>query len=414
LRVAESSRTDEKITGRVNPARVIDDLRELAGLTSDQRGAQRVAFSGVWEEARAWLRAKLAKLPVEVFEDSARNLWATLPGASGPAVAIGSHLDSVADGGWLDGALGVLAGLEILRASDRDPPRSLVLVDWADEEGRFGHSLLGSSASTGTLDLEALNVSEAAAVLDLDGLRQAAEQRPELLAYLELHIEQGPILESEGIPLAAVAGTYGVRRDRLRFRGQAAHAGATPLQARRDPVLAGARFVIDARRLAGELGGLATVGVIDSEPATPTAVARECQLIVDARHVQLDSLESLHAELLSAAAKVASDERVTLDRHALWSIDPVAFDPKLLAIAQELLAPAFPRHPLTSGPLHDAAAMARAGVPAVMLFVRSLGGISHSPAEDSYAQDLHSAVLALAELTAAATSRFSSRCTSTR
>ncbi|HUO71418.1 MAG TPA: Zn-dependent hydrolase [Solirubrobacteraceae bacterium] len=400
--------SDDAMTDRVDPARVIADLRELAALSTDRRGAQRVAFTEVWEKARAWLRAKLAELPVEVAEDGARNLWVTLAGGAEPAVAIGSHLDSVPDGGWLDGALGVLAGLEILRAAGPRPARSLVLVDWADEEGRFGHSLLGSSASTGTLDVEALDV-KVGAVLDLDGLRRAGQQRPRLHAYLELHIEQGPILESEGTALAVVAGTYGVRRARLRFGGQAAHAGATPLAARRDPVLAAARFIVDARRLAGERGGLATVGVIEAEPATPTAVARECGLVVDTRHARRDALVSLHSDLLDAAAAIAHEERVTVEHEVVWSIDPIAFDRELVALAGALLAPAARRDPLTSGPLHDAAAMARAGVPSVMLFVRSLGGISHSPAEDSDPEDLAAAVRALAELTAAASTRFTPR-----
>ena len=394
---------------RVDPDRVIDDLRELAALTSDERGAQRVAFSPVWERAREWLRAKLAELPVYVFEDGAQNLWATLGRAAGPnarpPLALGSHLDSVPSGGWLDGALGVLAGLEVLRAWDRQSPRSVVLVDWADEEGRFGHSLLGSSASAGVLDVDGLRETGAVRILDLDGLKRAAGQRPQLHAYLELHIEQGPILEAEGRPLAVVAGTYGVRRDRLRFCGEAAHAGATPLAARRDPVLAGARFVADARRLAAELGGLATVGAIESEPATATAVARECRLTVDARHARLDGLESLHAALLTAAASAASDERVALERDALWSIDPIDFDPRLVDLAREAIGEQSPRDPLTSGPLHDAAALARAGVPVVMLFVRSRGGISHSPAEDSDEQDLRAAVTALAELAVTAASR---------
>src|SRR5919201_237130 len=125
----------------LDPRRTVAELRELAALTSDERGAQRVAFTEPWERARAWLRERLAELPVDVREDGARNLWATLEGARGPAVALGSHLDSVPDGGWLDGALGVLAGLAVLRAAGPRTERSLALVNWADEEGRFGHSL---------------------------------------------------------------------------------------------------------------------------------------------------------------------------------------------------------------------------------------------------------------------------------
>jgi N-carbamoyl-L-amino-acid hydrolase len=387
----------------LDPDRVLADLRALAELTSDERGAQRIAFSERWRAARAFLRERLAELPVEVREDSAQNLWAMLPGEREPAVAVGSHVDSVPDGGWLDGALGTLAALEVLRAAGERPPRSLVLVDWADEEGRFGHSLLGSSAASGNVDLEALRAAGADEVIDLAALPRAAQERPPLSAYLELHIEQGPVLERDGAPLAAVSGTFGVRRDRFTFRGRAAHAGATPLDARRDPVAAAARLVLAARETAARIRGLATVGALRAAPGTATAIAASCAATVDARHADADSLDELHAALRDAADAAAAAEGCRVEREALWAIDPIAFDPWLVGKATEVVAGlGAPHDALPSGPLHDAAEMARAGVPTAMLFVRSRGGVSHTAEEDSDADDLRLAVRALGELTQAA------------
>jgi beta-ureidopropionase / N-carbamoyl-L-amino-acid hydrolase len=387
----------------MDPDRVLADLRALAELTSDEHGAQRVAFGERWRAARAFLRERLQELDVELREDSAQNLWARLEGEREPAVAVGSHVDSVPDGGWLDGSLGTLAALEVLRSAGARPPRSLVLVDWADEEGRFGHSLLGSSASSGNVDVEALRAAGAGEVIDLDGLARAPQERPPLAGYLELHIEQGPVLERDGAPLAAVSGTFGVRRDRFTFRGRAAHAGATPLDARRDPVAAAARLILAARETAAATRGLATVGAVRAQPGTPTAVAASCAVAVDARHPDADGIRELHAALRDAAAAAAEEEGCGLEREPLWAIDPIAFAPWLVARATEIVGDlGLPHHPLPSGPLHDAAEMARAGVPTAMLFVRSRGGVSHSAEEDSDADDLRLAVRALGELAQAA------------
>jgi N-carbamoyl-L-amino-acid hydrolase len=399
----------------LDPARTVVELRELAALTSDERGAQRVAWGPVWREARGWLRERLDALGLDVRTDAAGNTWATLRGRSDELIAIGSHLDSVPDGGWLDGALGVLAGLEVMRAlaAGEPPARSVVLIDWADEEGaRFGHSLLGSSAAAGVLDVEAareLRDRDGVALPDalaehdvaIERMPDAAAERPELAAYLELHIEQGPVLEREGLPLAPVRGCFGVRRERLRFGGESAHAGATPLELRRDPVLAAALFALAAREAARKHDGLATVGAIGAEPGIPTAVAASCTATVDLRHEDPDVLHRLHEAVLAAAAAAAENEGVTVDVEPLWSIDPIPFDSGLVATASEVVAGLGGRvEPLPSGPLHDAAAMVRAGVPTVMLFVQSRGGLSHTAAEDTDEAHLELAVRALARLTA--------------
>ena len=242
---------------------VIANLRELAALTSTPDGAQRLAWGPVWRDARQWFNGKLATLGITPEIDAAGNSWATLKGASDRTVIIGSHLDSVPNGGWLDGALGVMAGFEALRMfKDRRPPLTIKVVDWADEEGaRFGRSLLGSSAAAG-----ALNVGEVEHLVDKTGTRlvdalkengvelarmhesQAFLRAIDAKAYLEVHIEQGPVLEAMDKPTGVVLGTFGVERHLLRFIGQAAHSGSTPIPMRRDAFLAAAETL---RREAG-------------------------------------------------------------------------------------------------------------------------------------------------------------------
>src|SRR5215467_390320 len=233
---------------------VVAMLRELAELTSDSAGAQRVAWTGVWQQARTFLREQLQGLPVTVHADAAGNQWARLPGRGNGVVIIGSHLDSVPDGGWLDGAYGVMCAVEVVRTlAARGPlPCTLALVEWADEEGaRFGHSLFGSSAVTGTLnvaevrglaDARGLRLGDVVAGhgVDLDRLDEARQEIRGARAYLEAHIEQGPVLDREGLPLSAVSGTVGVERHRVIFCGQTAHSGATPMDMRRDAFLAAA------------------------------------------------------------------------------------------------------------------------------------------------------------------------------
>jgi N-carbamoyl-L-amino-acid hydrolase len=367
------------------PERALADLRALEELT---RG-RRLAWTPGWMRAREWLRARLDELPVDVETDVAGNLWATLPGASPEFVLVGSHIDSVPDGGWLDGALGVLAGLEMLRSRvGSELPVSLRLVDFADEEGaRFGRSLVGSTAVAGRLDPDPREV-EAARECGFD-LTRAGETHAQLdgaLAYLELHIEQGPVLERLGLSVAAVTGCAGVERHRVRLAGETAHAGAAPMDMRRDAVVAAARGIValtDFARSSG--GGTATIGRIEASPGVPTIVPGSVELVVDLRHPDAGGL----ARLL-AFAREAFDG----DWEPVWRIDPVPFDPGLVALASEVL----PRpHAMPSGALHDAASMAPL-LPTVMLFVPSRRGISHSREEDTADEDIAAGVRALDEL----------------
>ena len=386
---------------------MIRRLREL----DSRSGGRRVAWTGGWEQERERFVADLrADVPgVQVDRDEAGNLWAVVPGRADAIVLAGSHLDTVPDGGWLDGCLGVLAAAEVLRqaAAAGTPAQTLALVDWADEEGaRFGHSLLGSSAAAGILEVE-----RAAGLVDADGVAlpdalsahgvwledmpRARRRLDGITAHVELHIEQGPVLDEAGLPVAAVDGCLGVRRRELRFTGQAAHAGATPMAMRRDPVAAVAGFSPQLAALALEHGGLATIGSMRAEPGTPTAVPAAVRLTTDLRHRDLPVLESFDAQALELARRAAGEARCGLEQRALWSIDPISFDPGLVERAARLVPGGTT---LTSGPLHDAAAVALAGVPTVMLFARTLGGISHSRQEDARDEDLATAIEAFGSL----------------
>jgi beta-ureidopropionase / N-carbamoyl-L-amino-acid hydrolase len=398
----------------LDPRRTIAELQELRRLTADDRGAWRVAWSDTWLEARRWYREKVDALGLETHTDPAGNVWSTLPGESERALVLGGHLDSVPGGGWLDGSLDLLAGLEVVRriasAYGGRPPVSVRLVDWADEEGRFGRSLLGSSACSGAFDPDAeRDRTDGAGVRLEDALRRcgveldrAGEARAELAraaAYLELHIEQGPVLLDLGLPLGVVLGTFGVERHRISFAGQAAHAGSTPMDRRRDAFLAAARMAPELHALTGRHGGVSTIGSCVTRPGIATSVVAECDITLDQRHLTADGLAALVREARAASERFAHEGGVEVAWSHLWSIEPFAFDPDLIRMAEAAVVEAAGvSHRLPSGPLHDAAEMARAGLPTAMLFVQSLHGISHNKIEDTRLEHLEQSVVALDRL----------------
>lgn len=403
----------------VRPERAIADLRELARRTGGPDGARRLCWTPVWQDARAFLRELLAAIDgVSVELDEAGNLWATLPGEGGGpgeggrsgALAVGSHIDSVPNGGWLDGALGVMAGVELLRAAAEagGVARTLTLIDFADEEGaRFGRSLFGSSAVAGTLDPGAVRdltdaegrpIGEVLAEhgVELDRAPRAAARRDRIGTYLELHIEQGPVLESEDIAVAAVTGTFGVERHRFTYAGQASHAGTTPMEMRRDAGLAAARTALAVEEIAREHGGVGTTGVLRLEPGIPTAVPGGAELVVDLRHGSAGALaEMLHA-VRAAAADSADARDVAVSETEIWRIEPIPFDETLVEAA---LTAAGSGRRLPSGALHDAAEMAR-HVPTVMMFTSSTHGRSHAAEEDTPEEHLTAAIAAFGRLAA--------------
>jgi N-carbamoyl-L-amino-acid hydrolase len=396
--------------------RPLNDLRELAELTGGPDGARRLAWSADWRKAREWLLGKLGETDATVERDVAGNLWATIEGESDEIVVVGSHIDAVPHGGWLDGCLGVCAALEILRGHKGERPKvTLKLIDWADEEGaRFGRSLLGSSAAAGTLDPDAVRgLKDAQGIalpdalkendVDLDTMGQA--ELPEIAAYLELHIEQGPRLEQAGKPAAAVIGCFGVERHSITFTGKASHAGSTPMNLRHDAFLAAARFGLAARESAIERGGVATIGTVTAGPGIPTIINEHCEVTLDQRAFKPEQLEEMLADVKAAADRIADEEGVSVEWKRIWQIDPIPFDATLVDLAAQAIGEITgdddaPRLP--SGALHDAAEVARR-YPTVMVFSSSIDGVSHSPREDTPEEDLRVALNAygrLYELTA--------------
>jgi hydantoinase/carbamoylase family amidase len=390
----------------VNAERVLEDLRELARLTGGPDGARRVCWTDEWVKAREFLRSRLDDLPVEVTVDPAGNLWADLPGEQEGFVIVGSHVDSVPNGGWLDGALGEFTALEALRsqAENGKPPVGVRLVDWADEEGaRFGRSLFGSSACAGTLEVDevrdlrdregerledvvARHGVELARVHESNGRLRGAR------AYFELHIEQGPVLESRGEPAATVLGTCGVERHVGIFTGQAAHAGATPMRLRKDSFAAAAQAALAIREIGFRHDGVCTVGGATSEPGVVTAVAGRTEMLLDRRHLDPDKLATMLAEAREACEQAAADQGCEVELKHLWWIPPIPFDDRLIALARESVTAAGGKETaIPSGPLHDAAEMARL-IPTVMIFSSSSPPVSHTKEEDTPEDDLRVAI----------------------
>jgi hydantoinase/carbamoylase family amidase len=379
--------------------RVLGDLRELHERHGGPDGARRLAWSEDWLAAREWLLGKLAELPVSVDRDEAGNLWAELPGSGPGVVVVGSHIDAVPSGGWLDGALGVLTALGAVRAladAGDPPPVTVRLVDWADEEGaRFGRSLLGSSAVAGTLDPDdvrdlrdadgtRLEDALAGCGVELDGAGAAHARLDGVLAYLELHIEQGPVLLDGGRLASAVSGTFGDERYLIRFTGQAAHAGSTPMRLRRDALAAAATAALAIREVGIRHEGVCTVGAMHAEPGVITAVAGACDMMLDLRHLDADVLAAMLRDNLEACEAAAREFDCQVEFRRVFGATPTPFHPRLIELARAAVAesggddgPAIP-----SGPLHDATEIGRL-VPTVMIFAQSDPPLSHTAVEDS-------------------------------
>jgi N-carbamoyl-L-amino-acid hydrolase len=397
----------------LDPGRTVAELRELQELTGDANGAQRVAWTDTWVRAKEWLAEKLASTGAEQETDEAGNQWFTLRGSSDRALLIGGHIDSVPNGGWLDGALNVVAGVEVLRriAEEGEPPVAVRLVNWADEEGaRFGRSLFGSSAAAGSMadqdelrgrrdaDGEALPEVLSRQGVELDRVLGARDQLKKAAAYLELHIEQGPVLESLDLPLGVVLGTFGVERHQITFLGQAAHAGSTPMNKRRDALGAAAKLALEIREIAKRTGdgAVCTIGSCVTKPGIVTSVVETCVVLLDQRHLDADKLAGMLSEAKEASERFANEEDVEVEWERVWAIEPILFDQELIALADEAVTEvAGQSHRLPSGPLHDAAEVARAGIPTVMVFVQSLRGLSHTKLEDMKPEHLALAVEAL-------------------
>ena len=388
-----------------DPARVVATLRDLALRTGGAEGSRRLCWTPEWLQARALFRESLATLPVDIETDEAGNLWAYLRGASDDTIVVGSHLDSVPKGGWLDGALGVMAGIELIRAlaAEGTPPVTVAVVDWADEEGaRFGRSLFGSAAVVGSLDTAA-----AADLADKEGFRLpdvigehgisldtidgARTRLHNVKAYLEVHIEQGPVLEARGLGICTVTGTVGIERERVIFKGQAAHSGTMPMEMRRDSFIAASRFAVALKDIGTRHDGVTTIGYAQCWPGVVTAVPGETRVTMDMRHIDAAKLATMFAEMKQAASNAAEVEGCTVEMEHIFRISPMPFHPRLLDAARESVREVEGHDvELPSGALHDASEMARE-VPTVMIFSSSIAGLSHTKEEDTPEEHLHMA-----------------------
>ncbi len=399
----------------LDPKRTVAELKDLRALTGNDDGAQRVAWTDTWLESRKWLRAKLDELPLETHMDEAGNVWSTLQGESDQVLIIGGHMDSVPNGGWLDGCLNVLAGLEVVRhlseTYNGKPPVTVRLVDWADEEGaRFGRSLLGSSACCGTMnpddergrtDKDGVTLPDALkrCGVELDRMFEANKELANAAAYLELHVEQGPVLLDMDLPLGAVLGTFGVERHAITFGGQAAHSGSTPMDKRKDAFLAAARMSPEIYEITNRHGGVCTIGSCTTKPGIVTSVVEECRITLDQRNLDADALAAMLQDAKNASERFAEAGNVTINWDRLWQIEPILFDDALIDLCDEAIQETYgTSHRLPSGPLHDAAEVAHAGIPTVMMFTQSLHGISHNKIEDTKEEHIEMAVEAMGRL----------------
>ena len=366
------------------------ELEAAALIGADEGGVSRFAWTPELAEANAWLSGRLGALGLEAETDAAGNVVGRWSTGEGKAVLVGSHLDTVPRGGRYDGALGVLAALEAvrtLRAEGVEPSRPLWVVSFNDEEGsRFQTGMLGSRAFCGELDVEdwrRRGVADAMtrAGFEFDRLPEA-RGIDDVAAYLELHIEQGPVLEQSGEDLGIVTAITGLLGFRVRFLGAANHAGTTPMEARRDALAGAARIVLAVREEARAREGMtANVGKLSVEPGGFNVIPGLAELTIDVRSPTAEGFERAEAFVRETVERVGTEEELGVEVSVTHRKPPVALDGGLqdtLIEAAEAEGASYRRMP--SGAGHDAMVLAH-HVPAAMVFVPSRGGISHSPDE---------------------------------
>jgi N-carbamoyl-L-amino-acid hydrolase len=392
--------------------RLAADIETMATFTDPEHPFTRRPFTAFFKQGRQWLREQMAASGLAIELDAAGNLIGRRPGQEDlPPILIGSHTDTVAGGGRFDGVIGVLAGLEIVRCLDelsislRHP---LEIVDFlAEEPTDFGVSTVGSRGMSGNLTAEMLaqtdgrGVTLAEALLDLGGRPAdiAAEARlpGDIAAYLEMHIEQGPVLHQRAISLAAVTGIVGIRRLSVVVEGEANHAGTTPMSLRKDALVAAARFVIDAESIIrAEENAVGTVGYLRVVPNMANVVPGRVELIVEMRSIEPETIDGIGQELQHRAREIAQARGIAISVSLLTDAAPVQADPRLIEIATQACRETAPGAlVLPSGAGHDATQIATIA-PVGMIFVPSRGGKSHTPKEWTDVADIALGVQALA------------------
>lgn len=398
---------------RIDAERLMLRLCRLGQVGRDPAGRLvRLALSDADAEGRALVTAWMTELGLSVSLDKVGNLFGTLAGSDPDAapVMIGSHIDSVVDAGIYDGCLGVLAGLEVaaaLREAGVTPRRPITIAAFTNEEGaRFAPDMLGSLVFAG-----GLGADEALETVSVDGVRfgdelvrigaagAAAPGLPCPFAYLELHVEQGPILEAEDLAIGAVEGVQGISWQRFIISGAANHAGTTPMHLRRDAGLAAARIVAFAHDLARRSNGslVATAGSIEVSPNVINVIPGEARLTIDLRDAREERLREAEAALARFVEEVAAEQGVAISAERLARFEPVVFDAGLVAMIERAAhARGLLCRRMISGAGHDAQMIARMA-PAAMIFVPSAGGISHNPREFTAPEDVENGAAILLE-----------------
>ncbi len=408
----------------INPQRLWDDLMETARMGGTAGGGiKRLALSEEDSEVREWFRKACEALGCSVSVDSMGNMFARRAGlrADLPPIAMGSHLDTQPTGGKFDGVLGVLAGLEVLRTLNDtgfETHAPLELINWTNEEGaRFAPAMLASAVFVGaTPEQEAYAIEDADGVrfgdaLDAIGYRGAEPvgQHP-LSAYIELHIEQGPILEAEACTIGVVTGVQGVRWYEVTVTGQSAHTGATPMHLRRNALLGAARMVeaVHAVGLTHAPHAVATVGRLDVSPNSPNVVASSVNFAVDLRHPDDAVLDQMEAAFRANLGPTLEPLGLTFEENRIWSNPATAFDPVLIAAVRAGAQKAgHACREIVSGAGHDAAYLARV-VPTTMIFVPCAGGVSHNETESATLADCGAGAQVLLETVLAFDAQFTS------
>jgi allantoate deiminase len=366
------------------------DLEEAARIGADDGGVSRFAWTPELAQANEWLVGRLQELGLETEIDAAGNVLGRWEEGEGTAVLVGSHLDTVPRGGRYDGALGVLAALEVVRTLKHEGislRRPLWIVSFNDEEGsRFQTGMLGSRAFIGDLDPEdwrRRGVADAMAAGGFDFERLGEAKAVDRVgAYLELHIEQGPVLEQEGLDLGIVSGIAGLLGFRVRLSGEANHAGTTPMASRRDALAGASRIVLELRDEARSRGDMtANVGILTVAPGAFNVIPGTAEFTIDARAGDADTFARAEKFIRDTLERVAAEEQLELEVTKTHRKPPTPLDPGLQdLLAQGAAAEGATARSMPSGAGHDAMVLAK-HVPAAMLFVPSRAGISHSPDE---------------------------------
>ncbi len=395
--------------------RDVEDLSKFGAIPAG--GVSRATYSFHHRAAIDWLGKRMESAGMTVTVDGAGNLVGRLEGSHpGPAVAAGSHIDSVPAGGRFDGAAGVVGALEAVRILQDEgfrPRRPIEVLAFAEEEGaRFGMILLGSKAMAGLVDrqqAEAIVGSDGVSLSDalrhwgsnLDSFLCSKRSPAEVAAFVELHVEQGGVLDSEGLQIGVVTHIVGLRHQVMRFVGQVNHAGTTPMHLRQDALLAAARVVVAVRQLVREHGtsdAVSTVGFIKASPNVINVIAGEAAIGIDVRDTDRTSIDRLATLISREAADACTEEKLLLQVQTLSDIPPVSCDDGLVeAVTDACWRLGFSWRRMVSGALHDSCSMSSIA-PVAMVFVPSIGGRSHCPDEYTPPDDLWRGAMVLSEV----------------